>query len=63
MSATRDFRRHEIGRDALAQIARLADVDHAVESIAHEVNARLVRHLVHFLVEIGLFFRQQFFFL
>ena len=52
-------RGHEIGADPFAQVARFADVDDAAEPVAHQVHARLVRHLVHFLVQIWLFLRQR----
>ena len=41
------FRGHEIGANAFAQIARFADVDDAVETIAHQINTGFVRHLVY----------------
>ena len=46
-------RRHEVAADAFAQVSRLADVDDAVQAVAHQVNARLVRHVAQFLGEIG----------
>ncbi len=47
-------RGHEITADALAQILGLADVDDAVEPVAHQVDAGFVRHVAQFLVEVGL---------
>ena len=56
----RQFRRHEVGAHALAQVARFPDVDDAVEPIAHQVHARLVRNFVHFLRQVWfLFFRHS----
>ena len=37
--------RHEILRHALFEVARLANIDDTVESVAHEIHSRLVRHL------------------
>jgi len=52
------FRGQKIRAHALAQVARFADVNYAVEPVAHQVHTRLVWHLVHFLLQIRfLFFR------
>src|SRR3954471_14423062 len=48
------FRRQKIRAHALTQVACFADVNHAVEPIAHQVHTGLVRHLVHFLLKISL---------
>ena len=48
------FRRQEIRAHPFAQVARFADVNHAVEPVAHQVHTRLVRHLVHLLLQIRL---------
>ena len=55
----RDFRRHEIRADALPQIARFANVDDATKPIAHQVDARLVRHFVHLFGQIWFFVFSQ----
>ena len=55
----RHLRGHEIGADPFAQIARLAHVNDAAEPVPHQVDAGLVRHFVHFLVQVWLFFRQR----
>ena len=39
-------RRREILRQPLAQIPRFAHVDDAVQAVAHQINTRLVRHLM-----------------
>ena len=39
------LRGHEIGRHALLQIPRLADVDDGAETVLHQVNPGLVGHL------------------
>ena len=45
--------RHEILAHAFAEIARFAHVDHAVETVAHEIDARLVRDIAEFDFRIG----------
>ena len=41
----------EILAHALAQVARLADVDHRAEAVLHQVHARLVRQLAQFFAD------------
>ena len=52
--------RMKILADALEQIARLADIDDAVEPILEQVHARLVRQLAHLRHDIGTFSNHPF---
>src|SRR5207253_5088045 len=52
----RQRRWQKIRADALPGIPRFADINHAVETVAHQVHTRLVRHFVHLLLEVRFFF-------
>jgi len=50
------FGRNKVRAHPFTQVARFADVNHAVEPVAHQVHTRLVWHLMHFLLQIGFLF-------
>ncbi len=56
--SARIVRWREILAHPLAEVARLAYVDHPMKAIAHDIHARLVRHIAQLDLEIGLLGRR-----
>ena len=52
----RHFRWQKIRADTFAQVARFADVNHPIKPITHQVHTGLMRHFVHFLLQIRFLF-------